>query len=225
MMGLWAEISGIYVNKPAFDRAGLFGTLGGTSTSDSAHVLFLGIENSYIVGKERVGGIAGQMNYARVQQVFNRKSYVKGNIAGGIVGYRYYGWLYYAYNSGMVVSPENRASGIVGFNYANNSLLVTENVSSYIQVCYNVGFLIAPNTGITAGVSTNVNSSKNSFYIAQSDRTVAANGAEEKTELFMISESFVSTLNGLSFENIWTSDDDDINDGYPVFKWEKPIIR
>lgn len=41
----------------------------------------------------------------------------------------------------------------------------------------------------------------------------------------MQSDEFVSTLNGLSFENIWTSDDDGINDGYPVFKWEKPIIR
>ena len=168
-------VSGIYVNKPAFDRAGLFGTLGGTSTSDSAHVQFLGIENSYIVGKERVGGIAGQMNYAEVQQVFNRKSYVKGNIAGGIVGWKNYGWLYYAYNSGMIVSPSNRVSGIAGVN---------DNASTTIKVCYNVGFLIAPNKGTIAGISTNANSSKDSFYIAQSDRTVTANGASEVGEMF-----------------------------------------
>ena len=71
-------VSGIYVNKPAFERAGFIGTLGGTSTSDSGHVMFLGIENSYIVGGEQVGGIVGRMNFSEVQQVFNRKSYVKG---------------------------------------------------------------------------------------------------------------------------------------------------
>ena len=210
-------ISGIYVNKPAYERAGFIGTLGGGNSSDSAHVLFLGIRNSYIVGGEQVGGIAGRMNRSEIQQVFNRKSYVKGTkYVGGIVGYKNYGWLYYAYNSGMIVSSDNRASGIVGYN---------DNSSTSIQTSYNIGFLIAPNKGTTAGISTSANSSKNCFYLDQSDREIVANGAEEKTELFMTSESFISTLNGLSFDNIWTTDDDDINDGYPVFKWEKPIIR
>ncbi|MBR4398730.1 MAG: hypothetical protein IKT05_06050 [Fibrobacter sp.] len=208
-------ISGIYVNKPAYERAGFIGTLGGTGSSDSAHVLFLGIRNSYIVGGEQVGGIAGRMNRAEIQQVFNRKSYVKGTkYVGGIVGYKNYGWLYYAYNSGMIVSSDNRASGIAGYN---------DNSSASIQTSYNVGFLIAPNKGTTAGISTGGNSSKNCFYIDQDDREIVANGAEVKTEYFMTSESFISTLNGLSFDNIWVSDDDDINEGFPVFKWEKAI--
>lgn len=206
-------ISGIYVNKPAFERAGFIGTLGGSSTSDSGHVKFLGIENSYIVGGEQVGGIVGRMNYSEVQQVFNRKSYVKGTkYAGGIVGYKNNGWLYYSYNSGMVVSSEDRASGIAGYN---------ANASTSLIVSYNVGFLIAPNKGTTAGISTTANSSKDCFYIDQDDREIVANGAAEKTEYFMSSEEFVSTLNGLSFSNIWTTDDDEVNDDYPVFKWEK----
>ncbi|SHL10593.1 hypothetical protein [Fibrobacter sp. UWH4] len=206
-------ISGIYVNKPAFERAGFIGTLGGTSTSDSGHVMFLGIENSYIVGGEQVGGIVGRMNYSEVQQVFNRKSYVKGTkYAGGIVGYKNNGWLYYSYNSGMVVSSEDRASGIAGYN---------ANASTSVIVSYNVGFLIAPNKGTTAGISTTANSSKDCFYIDQDDREIVANGAAEKTEYFLSSEEFVSTLNGLSFSNIWTTDDDEVNDDYPVFKWEK----
>lgn len=204
-------ISGIYVNKPAFERAGFIGTLGGTTTSDSGHVKFLGIENSYIIGKDQVGGIIGRMNYSEVQQVFVRNSYIKGDKAGGIVGYKNYGWLYYAYNSAMIVSPTNRAAGIAGYN---------DNASTSIKVCYNVGFLIAPNKEKTAGISTNANSSTNSFYIYQSDREILANGATEKTEHFMQSEDFVSTLNGLSFSNIWTTDDDEVNDGYPTFKWE-----
>ena len=209
-------ISGIYVNKPAFERAGFFGTLAGSNNNDSAHVRRLGIENSYIIGKEQVGGIAGRMNYAEIQQVFVRNSYIKGEIAGGIVGYKNSGWLYYAYNSAMIVSPTNRASGIAGYN---------NNVSTSITVCYNVGFLIAPNNGMTAGISTNANTSTNSFYLHQSDREILANGALEKTESFMTSEEFVSTLNGLSFDNIWTTDDDDVNDGFPVFKWERAVYK
>ncbi len=206
-------VSGIYVNKPAFERAGFIGTLGGTSTSDSGHVKFLGIENSYIVGGEQVGGIVGRMNYSEVQQVFNRKSYVKGTkYVGGIVGYKNNGWLYYSYNSGMVVSSEDRASGIAGYN---------ANVSTSVIVSYNVGFLIAPNKGTTAGISTTANSSKDCFYIDQDDREIVTNGAAEKTEYFMTSEEFVSTLNGLSFSNIWTTDDNEVNDDYPTFKWEK----
>ena len=206
-------ISGIYVNKPAFERAGFIGTLGGTSSSDSGFVRFLGIENSYIVGGEQVGGIVGRMNYAEIQQVFNRKSYVKGSkYVGGIVGYKNYGWLYYAYNSGMIVSSDDRASGIAGIN---------DNTSSSVQTSYNVGFLIAPNKGTTAGISTTANSSKDCFYIAQADREITPNGAAEKTKSFMQSDDFVSTLNGLSFQNIWTTDDSDVNDGYPVFTWEK----
>lgn len=209
-------ISGIYVNKPAFERAGFFGTLAGSNNKDSAHVRHLGIENSYIIGNEQVGGIAGRMNYAEIQQVFVRNSYIKGDIAGGIVGYKNNGWLYYAYNSAMIVSPTNRASGIAGIN---------DNASTSIKICYNVGFLIAPNKGRAAGISTNANTSTNSFYIYQSDREILANGATEKTESFMTSEEFVSTLNGLSFDNIWTTDDDDVNDGFPVFKWERAVYK
>ena len=215
-------VSGIYVNKPAFDRAGFIGTLGGSAKSDSGHVLFLGIENSYIVGDQYVGGIVGRMNYAEIQQVFNRKSYVKGsNFAGGIVGYKNYGWLYYAYNSGMIVTQTNRTAGIAGFN---------NNAASTIKVCYNVGFLIAPNNQRAAGISNTTNggtsnTSVNSFYLVQDDRKLIANGALEKEQYFMMSDEFISTMNGLAFDNIYTSDDNDVNDGFPVFKWEKPIIR
>ena len=143
---------------------------------------------------------------------------IEGNIntntdyVGGIVGYKNNGWLYYSYNSGMVVSSEDRASGIAGYN---------ANVSTSVIVSYNVGFLIAPNKGTTAGISTTANSSKDCFYIDQDDREIVANGAAEKTEYFLSSEEFVSTLNGLSFSNIWTTDDEEVNDDYPVFKWEK----
>jgi len=46
----------------------------------------------------------------------------------------------------------------------------------------------------------------------------------EKEQYFMQSDEFVSTMNGLAFDNIYVADDD-VNDGFPVFKWEKPIIR
>ena len=93
-----------------------------------------------------------------------------------------------------------------------------------------MGFLIAPNNQRAAGISNTTNSntyntSVNSFYLIQDDRKLIANGALEKEQYFMQSDEFISTMNGLAFDNIYVADDDDINDGYPVFKWEKPIIR
>ncbi len=61
--------------------------------------------------------------------------------------------------------------------------------------------------------------------LIQDDRKLIANGALEKEQYFMQSDEFISTMNGLAFDNIYVADDDDVNDDYPVFKWEKPIIR
>lgn len=203
-------VSGVYVNKPAFERAGFIGTLGGSATSDSAFVYKLGIVNSYIVGDEQVGGIVGRQNQGKISQVFNRGTYVKGKYAGGIVGYQANsGKIIAAYNTGTIVSPTDRAAGISGYK--------TDKAGSTLR-CYNVGFIIAPSSGVAAGIST-YNNSKNSFYATQEDRELKDNGATEKTRSFMQSSSFVSTLNGLADGEVWARSDSK-NDGFPIFDWE-----
>ena len=203
-------ISGMYVNKPAFERAGFIGTLGGTSASDSGFVRKLGIVNSYVVGSEQVGGIVGRENRGKIGQVFNRGTYVKGKYAGGIVGYQVNGGVVGgAYNTGTIVSPTDRAAGIVGYK--------TDDAGSLFR-CYNVGFIIAPSSGVAAGISTK-NNSKDSFYATQEDRDLTVNGATEKTRSFMQSSGFVSTLNGLANGEKWTRSDSK-NDGFPIFDWE-----
>lgn len=134
----------MYVNKPAFERAGFIGTLGGSAASDSGFVRKLGIVNYYVVGDEQVGGIVGY-------QVNN-----------GFVGA--------AYNTGTIVSPTTRAAGIVGYR---------ANGAGAIQNCYNIGFIVAPSSGVAAGIST-LNNSKNSFYASQDDRALKDKGAIEK---------------------------------------------
>ena len=203
-------ISGMYVNKPAFERAGFIGTLGGSAASDSGFVRKLGIVNSYVVGAEQVGGIVGRENRGRIVQVFNRGTYVKGKYAGGIVGYQVNGgFVGAAYNTGTIVSPTTRAAGIVGYR---------ANGAGAIQNCYNIGFIVAPSSGVAAGIST-LNNSKNSFYASQDDRALKDNGAIEKSRDFMQTSSFVSTLNGLANGEKWTRSDSK-NDGFPIFDWE-----
>ena len=203
-------ISGMYVNKPAFERAGFIGTLGSTAASDSGFVRKLGIVNSYVVGDEQVGGIVGRENRGKITQVFNRETYVKGKYAGGIVGYQVNGGVVGAsYNTGTIVSPTTRAAGIVGYR---------ANGAGAIQNCYNIGFIVAPSSGVAAGIST-LNNSKNSFYASQDDRALKDNGAIEKSRDFMQTSSFVSTLNGLANGEKWTRSDSK-NDGFPIFDWE-----
>lgn len=203
-------VSGVYVNKPAFERAGFIGTLGGTAASDSGFVHKLGIVNSYIVGDEQVGGIVGRQNRGKISQVFNRGTYVKGKNAGGIVGYQTNkGTVVAAYNTGTIVSPTNRAAGISGYK--------SDDAGSIFRG-YNVGFIIAPSSGYAGGIST-YGDSKDSFYATQEDRELKVNGATEKTRSFMQSSSFVSTLNGLANGEKWTRSDSK-NDGFPIFDWE-----
>lgn len=204
------RISGIYVNKPSFQRAGFIGTLGGTTASDSGFVKRLGIVNSYIVGDEQVGGIVGRENRAKISEVFNRGSYVKGKYAGGIVGFQVNGGhVIAAYNTGTIVSPTARAAGIVGNK---------DNSAGNLLRSYNVGFIIAPASGVAGGISTN-NSSSNCFYAPQSDKELKVNGATEKSKSFMKTNEFVSTLNGLANGERWTRNDN-INNGFPIFDWE-----
>jgi hypothetical protein len=71
-MRFWQGNAGKLVKKRGFRYRpeSHIGTLGASTKSDSGHVMFLGIEYSYIVGDKYVGGIVGRMNYAEIQQVF-----------------------------------------------------------------------------------------------------------------------------------------------------------
>ena len=196
-------VSGVYVNNPNLDRAGFFGTL-----VDSAQVMNVGIENSYIVGKTYVGGLAGRANGSskyKISRTFVRRSFIKGANAGGIVGYLNGMTIEDSYNTSYL-HGSSRAGGIVGYKY-----------SGKISTCYNIGLLSAPSSS-ACGISCKGESS-NSYYASQYGVELIVRSATEMDADYMSTATFMSTLNSTSTEKSWTRRTT-VNDGYPILKGE-----
>lgn len=99
-------VKGIYINAPSLDYQGLFG-----NGSVLATITNLGISESYISGKQYVGGVVGHMN-GLLSNCFNRGT-VKGteDYVGGVAGQGNY--LSTCNNSGDV-SGTNNVGGVTG---------------------------------------------------------------------------------------------------------------
>lgn len=106
---------------------------------------FSSIKNSsnkcIVIGKERIGGIAGDNWYGETDNIINCANYgpvigLGGSQIGGIVGWNA-GQVYNCYNCGNVYSKGSQVGGIVG----NCTGRVSENYSTYgtILNCYNTG--------------------------------------------------------------------------------------
>lgn len=78
-LGNGYAISGLYINKPAEDKVGLFGCSNGTVNG-------VCIVNSYICGRDYVGGLAGYTDYGTFSDC-SVSGFVKGtNCVGGLIG-------------------------------------------------------------------------------------------------------------------------------------------
>lgn len=111
------SISGLYFNKADAQYVGLFGTL------STATIKNVGVEDSYFKGSDCIGGILGIVDIdagVNIENVYNAAVVVGGNRAGGIIGgdFGNESHVTNAYNVGMVLSINETAGGIVGYNYS-----------------------------------------------------------------------------------------------------------
>ena len=142
-------VYGIYIpvaSGAAGDYKGLFGYVNNGTISD------LGIEQSYIGGRNYVGGIAGHIrNYSEITNCYNAAT-VQGTgfRIGGIAGQVYdHSVVTYCYNVGAISgisASSNSIGGIVGIL----------NVSSVLANCYNMGDIEGDRVGGVAGQMNNL---------------------------------------------------------------------
>ena len=122
--GNYHIISGVYVNKPTQSQKGFFGMM----TSNSS-VKNLGIVNSYISGKDDVGGIVGSLTNATVTHCFVDATVVGSRHCGGVVGYSQaaegFSRIDTCYAAGSVSSFSDHVGGVVGGSKA-----------TYVTSCY-----------------------------------------------------------------------------------------
>ena len=170
-------ISGLYFNDSSKDNVGLFGCVGKSGTATGT-VKDVTLADSYVSGRDSVGGICGMNNSGTVTNCTN-----KGNVAGrqqtgGICGYSRYAVVGYTVcnatisnciNTGNVTGTSDHTGGICGYN-----------CDSSVQRCQNSGEVSgANNTGGICGYNYHYSSNNTSSSTIQDcDNTGTVTGAE-----------------------------------------------
>ena len=174
------------------------------------------LNEAAISGKSQIGGIAGTNSYGKINYCVNKGGVsATADFAGGIAGQAVnYAEITACYNTGAITANKN-IGGIVGKVY----------VACAPQGCYNIGSV---SSGINAGAvmgeidgTDYIALTKGSFY-REGDSVQDANAKAVK-EASMKTDSFVNRLNMETGETPFTADTKNINNGYPVLKWEVGI--
>ncbi|MCQ2060239.1 MAG: hypothetical protein MJY47_01455 [Fibrobacter sp.] len=103
-------ISGLYFNDKNAFYVGLFGYIG-----NGAYVQNVGVVDSYVFGRNIVGGVVGYNLGGAVSNVYNTGAVSGTDRVGGVVGLNEGGTISNVYNTGAV-SGTDGVGGVVGFN-------------------------------------------------------------------------------------------------------------
>lgn len=199
-------ISGIYFSDPTADNVGLFGY-----TRGGADIYNVGIVNSYIEGKNCVGGILGRNNNSgvNIQHCFSEATVIGNEGVGGIEGSTYGGKIINCYNAGSVTG-----SKFVGSIRGRNT-----NSSGAMNNCFNVGEVIGTGTDNIGGIRGDGNGTISNCYCISNQLTDTA--ATTKTPEQFASGEVTYLLNNSVTDGsqVWYQNIDNgkTPDDYPKF--------
>ncbi len=204
--------SGQLVVSHCWNGAAINGnSAGGIVGAGSSQVM-----NCYNVGDvtgNRVGGIVGS-DPRLIEECYNSGT-IEGDAsgaAGGIVGYGVRSGLTInnCYNTGTV-----SAMGGEEGNYPIAGGLVGVGRNSTITNSYNVGDVSCTNhLGCLIGTTVGDLAVENTHYLNTCDQSEVG---ESQSESMMRSQAFVGLLNHSNLETVWAFDENNFNDGFPIF--------
>lgn len=199
-------IDNLYINRPDSNFQGLFGR------TEGALITNIGLNNVNITGRNRVGALVG--NNRRGSIVSN--SFSSGSVSGywcvgGLVGGSWDASLMNSYSTGDVTAGSDNVGGLVGWNG-----------DSVISNSYSIGKVVGDSGDIGGLIGVCVNSEvTNSYWDDQtSGQKTSANG-ERRTTNDMVYPYLENTYVSWCFQEIWSEDDSNVNNGYPYLKWER----
>jgi hypothetical protein len=202
--GMNYKITGLYINRPNTDYAGLFGFAG--NSGSSSLIRNIGLENVDITGKAFVGGIIGRLQRGTISNSYTTgKVYSIGSSLGGLVGYMGLDALVTQISNSFSKATSignDFSGGAIGQAGANATLL---NV-------YSTGFVFSTGgTGVYGGLVGNASGGTytNTFWDTQTSGTTTSLKGTGKTTLEMQTQS---TFTNWDFDTIWTMI------GYPYLK-------
>ena len=188
-------VSGVYVSQPAADSVGFIKQIHGSGNSLS-RIRNLGIVNSYISGKQKVGGLVGYMEGGSVEHCFVDAVLV-GDVqeVGGLIGYASGITITDCYATGSITCiDQGLLGGICG---ASVNLMKLENCYSSMVINYNTS-LTSNVGGIIGQISSESTISQCYFDNQMCESPASDNTGARKTTSEMLSESFCQSL-GSSF--------------------------
>ena len=205
--GAGHTISGLYFNQDA-SNAGLFGrsTIGGSIKN-------VGVVDSYIKGKNNVGGIVGHNGNCTVNNVFSTSTVEGGECVGGIAGYNEAGTIKNAYNMGAV-SGNSKFAGIAGYNHGT---------TAHINNVYSSGTVSGPKGQYVRGLvgyneyQNNIDKAYYNTEVFSGDAVgnVSGTNVEGKTTVELASATLPNGFSG----DIWLAGSKDVVDGKLVYKF------
>jgi filamentous hemagglutinin family protein len=136
--GLGHTVSGLYINRPSTSNVGLFGY-----TTTSALHKNVGVESATVTGSSSVGALVGH-NDNPISNVYTLGTVTGGaGSVGGIAGYSGSAVLIFNSYSGVAVTANATAGGLVGANYG--SILDSYATGTVAVTTSNVGGLVGVN--------------------------------------------------------------------------------
>jgi hypothetical protein len=225
-------ISGLYVNRPATDHIGLFG-----STGTGSSIKNTGVRNVNLTGEDYVGGIVGYQYGGTIERCFS-SGQIKGlTMLGGFAGYVYMlGIIENCYTSATVTAVTGSTEYIGGFS--------GRNFNGTVKKCYSTGSVhyaatTDPTTrGFIGTLGSTTIMSDNFWDIESSGQVSSSGGATGKTTAEMRSIATYTSLFSSGLTNPWDFvgnyyDDmgyndywnmhQSLNSGYPYLNWEYRI--
>ncbi|MDP2925497.1 MAG: GLUG motif-containing protein, partial [Nanoarchaeota archaeon] len=106
------KIKNLYINRGNEDNIGLFGAVESTNEIKS-----VGLENSYIIGKNYVGSLIGSLIRGIIDEIYSKDIAVQGygNEIGGLIGKNENGTIKNTFTTGTVAG-NIYVGGLTGFN-------------------------------------------------------------------------------------------------------------
>lgn len=175
---------------------------------------------------KRIGGIAGSSN-GKIINCLNKgtlKSLYACERMGGIAGFNSgtNAIMANCYNTGSIIIEDGNGGMIGGLVGRNNS-------GATIKNCYSTGTYTYPRIGYLGGINGynySPSAINNSYYL-NITASKAYNGSSanvvnctSKTEAEMKDDSFITLLDTDNEQSVWTKDSNNINNGYPILKWQ-----
>ncbi|MFT0892709.1 beta strand repeat-containing protein [Pseudochelatococcus sp. G4_1912] len=128
-------ISGLTINRPLRDGAGLFGY------TDLSTIKNAGLVGSSVSGKDSVGTLVGNSINSNISNIYITGTVFGNNHVGGLIGYSNSGAIYGVNAVGDVTGTGNYVGGLVGSSLTNiQNAYATGNVTGIDQIGGLVGF-------------------------------------------------------------------------------------